>query len=139
MGWCFTSLVTLWLPSWLFDFLWLFNFTWIFIFCTYPLELHFRIHFRIINYIIHKNDVEYDDSWHDMKLLTWTSWWHGNFKTLLLLHAMFLLGNSLLFTSIWLRGKESSVISCLELWSQNGVLFLSLDWSTCIISYKGVF
>ena len=71
-GWCFILLVTLWLPSWLFDFLWIFN-------------LHESLHSMcvlwtstlqyILNtiYMFQNSDVAYDHSWNDRK---W-HYWHG--------------------------------------------------------------
>lgn len=59
-----TTLMTIWLPI-------TFPLTWLFIFYTCLFDFHFTTHFRIGNYIIHKNNGTYDDSWHYM---AWHYW-----------------------------------------------------------------
>lgn len=73
MGWSFTSLLTLGLPSWLFNFSMIFRLpTWLFTLHGWLLDFHFTLHFfQYWIYIIHK---WCDQWWHDT--LT-RYWWHG--------------------------------------------------------------
>jgi len=117
-GWCFTSLVTPSAPSWLFDFLWLFYFTWLFTFSMCPLDFHFTVHFKfwVRIYMIHNNNVAYDNrqlmTWHDITLLIW----HGLLDDMAMSSqcccslVYVFLRMHLLSNSLWLRDKEFSMI-----------------------------
>jgi len=117
-----------------------FQLTWLFIFHVCSLDFHFTIHFEY-----HLHDPQWGSSiwklmtWHAIRLLTWAAWWCDKVKPIMLLCAKCLLENSLLFTSVWLGDKESSMILSLELQSQIDVPFLSCDWSTYMFNYKSVF